>query len=293
MADHDGSQHALQCMEIIGGNRAVRQTVDAPGLKIWIDSRPLGLGGGDVHYISTCGAGYVTRLALADISGHGDSVDRLAVALRKLMRKHINTLDQTRFARALNSELAALDGSGRFATAILATYFAPTRHLMLCNAGHGRPLWYSAKRDQWQYLDLETAGDCPSLKSSTARYHLERLANLPLGVLDPINYQQFAVELTDGDVVVLCTDAITECGDDTGELLGETGLLALVRQLGSHDRGRLGERLLDTIELRRNGRAAADDQTLIVIEHSDTSPPRASIGRTVRTLAKMIGLSRV
>lgn len=99
MAEHDESEHVLQCMEIIGGNRATRQTVDAPGLTIWIDSRPLGKGGGDVHYVSTCGAGYVTRLALADIAGHGDSVDRLAVALRKLMRKHINTLDQTRFAR--------------------------------------------------------------------------------------------------------------------------------------------------------------------------------------------------
>lgn len=293
MAEHDESEHVLQCMEIIGGNRATRQTVDAPGLTIWIDSRPLGKGGGDVHYVSTCGAGYVTRLALADIAGHGDSVDRLAVALRKLMRKHINTLDQTRFARALNKELGSLDGSGRFATAILATYFAPTRHLMLCNAGHGRPLWYSAKRDQWQYLDLETAGECQSLKSSNARYHLERLANLPLGILDPINYQQFAVPLSPGDVVLLCTDAITECTNGAGEMLGEAGLLALLRELCREDRTRIGQRVVDAIELRRNGRDAADDQTLIVIEHSHTSPPRPSLGRTVRTLAKMIGLSRV
>jgi phosphoserine phosphatase RsbU/P len=292
-AEQREAEHALQCMEIIGGNRAIRQTIDAPGLKIWIDSRPLGRGGGDVHYVSTCGAGYVTRLALADISGHGESVDRLAVALRKLMRKHINTLDQTRFARSLNRELAALDQSGRFATAVLATYFAPSRHLILCNAGHGRPLWYSTQHAQWQYLDLESAGDCQTLKLSKARYHLERLANLPLGILDPINYQQFAVELGHGDMVVLCTDAITECSDDAGEMLGETGLLALVRQLGSNDRSQIGERLVDAIEARRNGRAAADDQTMIVLEHSSTGPPRPSLGRTVRTLAKMIGLSRV
>ncbi|HEV8001897.1 MAG TPA: PP2C family protein-serine/threonine phosphatase [Planctomycetaceae bacterium] len=292
-AEQREAEHALQCMEIIGGNRAIRQTIDAPGLKIWIDSRPLGRGGGDVHYVSTCGAGYVTRLALADISGHGESVDRLAVALRKLMRKHINTLDQTRFARSLNRELAALDQSGRFATAVLATYFAPSRHLILCNAGHGRPLWYSTQHAQWQYLDLESAGDCQTLKLSKARYHLERLANLPLGILDPINYQQFAVELGHGDMVVLCTDAITECSDDAGEMLGETGLLALVRQLGSNDRSQIGERLVDAIEARRNGRTAADDQTLIVLEHSSTGPPRPSLGRTVRTLAKMIGLSRV
>jgi hypothetical protein len=92
----------MQCMEIIGGNRAERRTISAPGLDIWIDSRPLapGKGGGDVHYVSTCGAGYVTRLALADIAGHGESVDSLAIALRKLMRKYVNTLDQTRFAQA-------------------------------------------------------------------------------------------------------------------------------------------------------------------------------------------------
>ena len=99
-----------------------------------------------MHYISTCGAGYVTRLALADIAGHGESVDGLAIALRKLMRKYINTLDQTRFATALNRELMASPKQGPFATALLLTYFAPTRHLIICNAGHGRPLRYSSVR---------------------------------------------------------------------------------------------------------------------------------------------------
>lgn len=81
MTEPTDSDHVLQCMEITGSNRTLRQTVRAPGLDLWIDSRPLGTGGGgDVHYVSTCGAGYVTRLALADVSGHGESVDRLAVA---------------------------------------------------------------------------------------------------------------------------------------------------------------------------------------------------------------------
>src|SRR5271154_3906511 len=115
----------MQCMEIVGSNRAVRRTIAAPGLDIWIDSRPLGRGawGGDVHYLSTCGGGYVTRLALADVAGHGESADGMAIALRKLMRKYINTLDQTRFARALNQELAAAAESDRFVTALLLTYF--------------------------------------------------------------------------------------------------------------------------------------------------------------------------
>ncbi len=257
MTEQAASERVLQCMEITGSNRALRHTVRAPGLDLWIDSRPLGTGGGgDVHYVSTCGAGYVTRLALADVSGHGESVDRLALALRKLMR---NT--STRSIRRVlpvrsTGELAAGDDSGRFAHGSFADLLRPTRHLMLCNAGHGRPLWYSATRDVWQFLDLATAGDCQSLKTSTARYHLERLANLPLGILDPIDYEQFAIELGPGDRLVLCTDAITESFDSAGQMLGETGLLALVEEIDAHDPSELGEHLLAAVDRRRGGNAA-------------------------------------
>jgi hypothetical protein len=34
----DKSAYVMQCMEIIGGNRAERRTITAPGLDIWIDS---------------------------------------------------------------------------------------------------------------------------------------------------------------------------------------------------------------------------------------------------------------
>ena len=90
----------LECMEIVGGNQAVRQQIQGFGLEIWIDSRPfdVGVGGGDIHYVSSCGSGEVTRMALADVSGHGAAVDRLAQTLRRLIRKHMNMFDQTQFA---------------------------------------------------------------------------------------------------------------------------------------------------------------------------------------------------
>jgi serine phosphatase RsbU (regulator of sigma subunit) len=233
-------------MEIVDGNGARRRTFVTPGLDIWIDSRPLGRrgGGGDVHYLSMCGGGHVTRLALADVAGHGESARSFAMALRMLMRKYINILDQTHLAMALNREITANPKCGPFATALLLTYFAPTSHLIFCNAGHGRPLHYSARGGSWEVLDLKIARDCPSLESSRARYHREPLANLPLGVLEPIEYEQFAVELNEGDIVVLCTDGITESRDEAGHVLGERGLLALVDQLIADERARLGERLL-------------------------------------------------
>jgi sigma-B regulation protein RsbU (phosphoserine phosphatase) len=291
----NASEETLHCMEILGGNRAARRFVHAPGVDVWIDSRPLdaGAGGGDVHYVSTCGGGQVTRLALADVAGHGGSVDSLAVFLRKLMRKYINTLNQTRFAQALNKEFAVAAESGRFATALLLTYFTPTGHLIVCNAGHGRPLRYSARRDAWESLDLDKAGDCSSVKTSKVRYHFERVANLPLGVLDPIEYEQFAIDFEGGDLVLLYTDAVVEGEDAGGRQLGESGLLALLAEVGSVDIQDLGERLLEALAARRGARLPADDQTLILLKRTDAPAPGLAVLRTVSTVAKMLGLRRV
>jgi sigma-B regulation protein RsbU (phosphoserine phosphatase) len=288
-------EETLHCMEILGGNRAVRQTIHAPGVDLWIDSRPLesGLGGGDVHYVSTCGGGQVTRLALADVSGHGGSVDGLAVFLRKLMRKYINTLNQARFAQALNQEFASAAESGRFATALLVTYFAPTCHLIVCNAGHGRPLRFSARRGVWEALDLERAGDCSSMKTSKVRYHFERVSNLPLGVLDPIDYEQFAIDFESGDLMLLYTDALIECEDVDGKQLGEAGLLSLVSAVRSTDMNEVGQQILAAVDAHCGTKPPADDRTLIVLKRTDAPAPGPSVIRTVSTFAKMLGLRRV
>jgi serine phosphatase RsbU (regulator of sigma subunit) len=295
MGHPDSSDHTLQCMEIVGSNRAARQLVQAPGLDIWIDSQPLqhGRGGGDIHYVSTCGAGYVSRLVLADVSGHGAAVDGLARSLRKLMRKYINTLDQTRFAVALNHEFSALDQAGHFATALILTYFAPTGHLIVCNAGHCRPLWYSARTGAWRLLSPETVGECESLRCSKARYHFERLANLPLGVLEPTDYEQFAIRLEPGDRLAVYTDGIIEAADRTGRQLGEAGLLGIVEAARAGDAVELGRQIAARLADRQQKVAAADDASLIVVEHTASSPPRPSVGRSLLTVAKMLGLKRV
>jgi serine phosphatase RsbU (regulator of sigma subunit) len=295
------TNHALQCMEIVGSNRAARQLVSGAGLDIWIDSQPLetGSGGGDIHYVSTCGAGYVTRLVLADVSGHGAAVDGVAQSLRRLMRKYINTLDQTRFAIALNHEFSAFAEAGRFATALILTYFAPTNHLIVCNAGHCRPLWYRAEQAAWEPLAADTVGECESLKTSKARYHFERLANLPLGILEPTDYEQFAVRLRPGDLIVLYTDGITEGADGSGRQLGEAGLLEMCRvvsvdrAISDHGAAAMGEQVGDRCRARQGQVALADDCSLIVVEHTATGPPKPSLSRSVRTLAKILGLSRV
>jgi len=103
--DTPGNQR-IQCMEVWGGNRAVDNGVVMPGLDAWIYSRPYegDSEGGDVHYLSNCASGRITRMLVADVSGHGAGVASIAANLRGLMRRYINYLDQTRFIEALHRE---------------------------------------------------------------------------------------------------------------------------------------------------------------------------------------------
>jgi serine phosphatase RsbU (regulator of sigma subunit) len=271
---------ALQCMEIWGGNRRAESAVQAPGIDAWLSSQPYkgDDAGGDIYYVSSCAAGIITRFALADVAGHGDAASDMAVSLRNLMRRSINTPDQTRIARALNKSFGELAQAGRFATALLATYYAPSDHLIICNAGHPRPLWYRASLDRWQVLDDRPVG------------HPTEIVNLPLGVITPTRYSQFAVALEADDIVVLYTDSLLESADPAGRQLGESDLLALAARAPRTSAESLGRSILDAVADHAAGAPPGDDTTILVLRHTAEDPPRQSLGERIKVTAKMLGL---
>jgi phosphoserine phosphatase RsbU/P len=274
---------ALRCMEIFGGNRAEQREISVPGVDVLVHARPHNdaPSGGDVHYISTCMRGAITRFMVADVAGHGESVGDLALSLRKLMRKHINTPDQTKLTRQLNKEFAALKTSGRFATAVLATYYSPTHSLIVSNAGHPPPLWYSASRDRWQLLTPQTAGH-------KALDITDGLENLPLGIIEPTEYHQFAVPLELGDLVVLYTDSLIEAATPSGRQIGSEGLLDLVRTLRCNDSTALCSDLLSGLASYREHAPVNDDETVLVLRHNEGEPHRKSLNEWVGTIGRLM-----
>jgi serine phosphatase RsbU (regulator of sigma subunit) len=232
-----------------------------------------------------CVAGAITRFALADVSGHGASAGELADTLRRLMRKHINTPDQTRLARALNGEFSALEASGRFATALLGTYFAPTDHFIVCNAGHPRPLWWRAYEEEWTFLE-------PGASGVTRPDHGEEVgvADLPLGIIEPTAYRQFAAHLGRGDLIVAYTDGLSEAADASGRQLGEEGLLAVAREFDPSRPELIGPGLLARATAHRGGSPPEDDLTLMVLHHNAAEPPGITFAERVRILGRVLGL---
>lgn len=273
--------HAVTCMEIWGGNTAINNAVSTPGIDAWVVSQPYQgqAAGGDIHYVSMCASGRIARFVVADVSGHGDEVSRTAKVLRDLMRRSINTVDQTKFARALNDAFqmgGAADG--RFATALLASFFSPTDQLILCNAGHPRPMWYRADRGDWTVLHHEVDGS------------LTEAANLPLGIIEPTSYHQFSVRLSRGDLVLVVTDGLLEARDAGGTMLGESGLLDMLRGLDAAAPQTLAGALMERLERYRGGAPADDDLTLVLLHHNGGNPPAYSVGTYARAIAKMMGI---
>ncbi|MFZ0977968.1 MAG: PP2C family protein-serine/threonine phosphatase [Candidatus Acidiferrales bacterium] len=274
----DPPSQQMQCMEVWGGSQLTARTVELGGLDAWVYSKPYKQAqrGGDVYYASSCATGRITRLLLADVSGHGNTVAATAADLRTLMRRFVNHLDQTEFVRQLNREFAALSRAGSFATAIVGTFFAPTGRLILSNAGHPRPLLYRAADQQWNFLGAQG----PDASAGPQ--------DLPLGIIAITEYAHFDIELADGDCLLAYTDALIESRDADGEMFGEEGLLRITRLLGDVPPSKMIDTLLAEIADRHAENLTDDDVTVLMVR-ANGKKPRVSFAAKASAAFNLLG----
>ena len=263
----------MACLEVWGGNEPVDTALRVPGLDVWVYAVPFGnsLAGGDVHFVSSCGTGRIARLMVADVSGHGAEVAGIARGLRNLIHRFMNHVDPRRFVRAMNRDFTQLSKIGRFATAVVMTYFSPTGEMSLCNAGHPPPLVYQRAKGQWRYVEgVEDA----------------REGNLPLGISGDGTYGQFKLDLATGDLVLCYTDSLVEAVCRDGSLLGYARLLDLMRTISVDEPAHWIHHLLAKMAVV--GATPNDDVTLL-LTHCNGRSPGAGLGARLRALVKFVG----
>jgi serine phosphatase RsbU (regulator of sigma subunit) len=272
-------------MEIWGGSGPATRGVSTPGLDLWVYSEPYhgNRQGGDVYYVTLCGGGVVTRIAVADVSGHGASASEFSTFLRTLLRKNINEKSQTKLVERLNQQFGEKAELSRFATALIVTYLATDDRMSVSNAGHPNPLIYRRRTKTWTML-RQGETECS-----------ERPGDLPLGLSDDTDYSSLDVTLEPGDIVAFYTDALTEAADPAGHMLGESGLLEIARglEIADGNPAAFGSSLLEAIRKYRGGLPADDDITLVVSYHNASASPRLTIAQKVDVYAKFFGFKPV
>ena len=244
----------LKCAETWASNEGTASAVDLPGSRVWVHATPFGPGeaGGDVHYVSVCPSCIVSRIALADVSGHGRAVASLGEKLRELMQTYLTALDQASLMHDLNEAVTlGLDGV-HYATMVAVGFHSRRGLLVMTNAGHPPALWYRAHRDEWSWLEPHRAEESRGVRGT------------PLGMLPDASYDRMTVKPGPGDLIVLYSDGVSEATNPAGTELGRDDLMALARTLDRDSAEGFGMQLVAAVTEFRGGRVPEDDETIIV-----------------------------
>ncbi|WP_148080315.1 PP2C family protein-serine/threonine phosphatase [Roseimaritima ulvae] len=241
----------MNCMEVCGGHVDGSRHLQRPGLDVSISShsqQDIDAGGGDLHLISSCASGRITRMLLADVCGFGPLFRDLAARLADVMKRNVNSIQQTRSVRQMSEQLAAASEQGGFASTLLSTYFAPTRTLSICNAGHPPPMVFRANAKRWELVKHYHSGFTP-----------EPVAP---GLLAPAEYGHVKLSLNPEDMFLSYSNSLTECRGKDGTVLGVAGLKNLLEQLDTAASETIPQRLIEVIRGEHSDNLLKDEATI-------------------------------
>jgi serine phosphatase RsbU (regulator of sigma subunit) len=150
-------------------------------------------------------------IVVADVADKGMGAALYMALSRTLIRTyaveyHTRPDDVLRVA---NHRILADAQAGLFVTVFYGLLDPTTGTLTYCNAGHNPPYLLSARnKDSVQAL---------------------RRTGMPLGIAGGVTWEQEVVQLGPGDMLVLCTDGVTEAQDAQETFFGTERLLEVVR----------------------------------------------------------------
>jgi len=250
----------IACARTWAGSERAASLLELLGMLAWVHSTPAGSSkvGGDVHYVSVCPGCVISRVSLADVSGHGKAVSTLSGELRRLMQRYLPQLEHDALMCDLNRAVQeGLDGV-HYATMVAVGWHNERESLLLANAGHPIPCVFEVERKEWTWLEInpEPRREWP--------------VGVPFGLFACADFDRTAVKLQVGDLVILYSDGVTEATNPAGDELGPEGLMNLVRQLDCSSAESLGVQLPSALRSFRGGAEAADDEAIIVLQRVPT-----------------------
>ena len=180
-----------------------RQTPQIDGHTFSVAYSPALAVGGDLYDFLDLGDGRLA-IVIGDASGKGVSAALYVARLSSELRyQSARSTDPVEILQRVNEAMTAEDDAGMFATLALLVLDPASGEIELVSAGHSLPLVCSRVGD---IAEIGKTGSPP--------------LGLDAGAAFPVHRHR----LEAGDVVVLCTDGVTEAENTNRELFGEERL---------------------------------------------------------------------
>lgn len=243
--------HRIKCSEVWGGIRDTDVDACTSCLTASLFSGACRGGkGGDIYYFSVCARGLITRLAVADVIGHGPEVSAVSQWMYESLVARMNCLENDEVLADLN-RLAGEYGLGAMTTVAVVALFHKASSLSFAYAGH-LPVLVRRRGDRaWRRLEL--------------RPH-QGVANLLLGVSSDAIYEQHEIPFAAGDRLFLYTDGVVEAFDHDGHQFGQERLLEILNEHTARSLPELKSAVLSALRRHTGGPLVHDDVTLLAAE---------------------------
>ncbi len=238
-------QHELDLARQIQFDMLPKQNPQMAGLEIASYFSPARTVGGD-YYDFIQFSPEQLLLVMADVSGHGPSAALVMTLLKGVIRSIVvDATISSETMQRINRIIGQIIPPEIFITLQLVFFDLQKRRFIYCNAGHNPLLFYRAKEQSCQPLELHTCA---------------------LNVLPDFEYPVRQFPIHTEDLLVVYTDGISEAMDANGRMFGLQRMKSLIQEKSRQSADQMLRNLLEDIEVFTNGAEQNDDRALVVIK---------------------------
>ena len=186
---------------------------------------------------------------IGDVSGKGVPASLVMAVTRSLFRTvSAHEKSPGRIVTEMNNSMSDMNESNMFVTFFCGVLDLATGHLRYCNAGHNAPVILN-----------------------TGKSLLPVTANIPLGIMPGMVFQEQEIDMRYDDAIFLYTDGLTEAENIRHELFGEERMMeALTGLKGSREHLEIMQK---EVALFVDGAPQSDDLTMLIIHYLNDVQP--------------------
>ena len=207
----------------------------------------LGVGGDYYDFLALPEGGL--GIAIGDVSGKGIAAALMMASLQASLRGEATRAPENLAALMtnVNRMVYEVSSANRYATFFYGQYNPASRQLTYVNAGHNPPMLFHQANGEWQVCRLETGGTV-------------------VGLLESFPYQQAALTIAPGDILIAFTDGISEAMNDADEEWGEARLVETIQCCVRLRPSEIVARVMQAADAFVAGAKQHDDMTLVALQ---------------------------